>query len=97
MLPTHHTGACLLACLPACSTGDPLAVALVVCLLLGALCFTLSIPTNNHSWVRQRCGGTGMHRRLSLHACPTMRHHGPGIPAVLSSEYTPPHPLASTG
>jgi steroid 5-alpha reductase family enzyme len=32
-------------------TGDPLAVALAVCLLLGTLCLALSIPTNNHSWV----------------------------------------------
>ncbi len=42
--------------LPARSTGDPLAVALAICLLVGLLCLVLSIPTNNHSWVRLRAG-----------------------------------------
>lgn len=32
-------------------TGDPLATALAVALFFGALCFVLSLPTNNHSMV----------------------------------------------
>lgn len=35
-------------------TADPLASAVVIALLLAAVCFLLSLPTNRHSWVRWR-------------------------------------------
>ena len=55
-------------------TADPLASAVALCTAIGLLCFLLSLPTGNHSWVSAK-GAAGASREAK--SCRSRRRRQP--------------------